>query len=119
MLRLFRARSPDKYRDNTGIPQEQVRTPPYDRTRVRKRRLGSLAESRLPASRWRLSLSSLRTAHWFLDFPYPAPSRASAVRRLEILPMTERSDPTAALPQRLPALCPANSYYYSSTVEAE
>src|SRR6476620_3817950 len=147
MLRLFRARSPDKYRDNKGTQQEQVRTPQSDRTRVRRRRLGSLAESRLPACRWRQSLSSPRTGHWFLSFQDPErlsacvalhPSRPvavpetrfpdlssieycrpSAAPRLEIRPATGCSGPTAVLPQRPPALCLANSYCCSSTVEAE
>lgn len=126
---------------------EQARTPQSDRTRVRKRRLGSLAESRLPACRWRQSPSSPRTGHWFLSFQYPEllracvalhPSRPiavpetrfpdlssigrcrpSAAPRLEIRPVTGCSGPTAALPQRPPALCLANSYCCSSTVEAE
>src|SRR6476660_7825550 len=147
MLRLFRARSPDKYRDNKGIQQEQDRTPQSDRTRARKRLLGSLAEFRLPACRWRLSPSSLPIEHWFLDFLYleplrasaglhpshpiaapgmrfPSPSsieycRPSAAPRLEILRVTGCSGPTAALPQRPPALCLANFYCCSSTVEAE
>jgi hypothetical protein len=127
--------------------QEQARTPRLDRTRAHKRRPGSPAEFRLPADRWRLSPSLLRIGHWFLDFRCPGPSHAcaglhpsrrfavrgmrfpnlssieycrpSAVRRLEILPMTGRSDPTAAWPRHPRALCLANSYYCSSTVEAE
>src|SRR5438309_58965 len=43
----------------------------------------------------------------------------SAERRLETLPVTECSGPTAALLQHPPALGLLNSYCYSSTVEAE
>ena len=50
-LKPFLAHNPDTYRDNTGIEQEQVRTPQSDRKRAHKRRLGSLAEFRLPAGR--------------------------------------------------------------------
>ena len=147
MLRLFRARSPDKYRDSKGIAQEQVHTPQSGRKRAHKQRPGSLAQSRLPACHWRLSPSSLPIGRWFLDFRYPAPSHAcagprpshliaalgmrspnpssighcrpSAEPRLETRLVTGRLGPTAALPQRPPGLCLANSCCYSPTVEAE
>jgi hypothetical protein len=147
MLRQFLARSLDKYQDSRGIQQEQARTPQWGRMRAHKQRLGSLAEFRLPVCRRRLSRSSLPIGHWFLDFLYlelslacaglhpsrqtAAPGmrfpslssieycRPSAAPRLDILPVTECLDPTVALTRRPPAPCPANSYCYSSTVEAE
>ena len=98
-------------------------------------------------SRWRLFQFSLPIGRWFLNFLYPEPLRASAglhpsrpiavpetrfpdlwsteycqpsaAPRLEIQPVTGCSGPTVALPQRPPALCLANSYCCSSTVEAE
>jgi len=97
--------------------------------------------------RWTLFQFSLPIGRWSLDFLCPEPSHAcvglhpsrriagpgmrfpslssieycppSAVPRLDILPGTGCSDPRAALPQRPPALCLANSYCCSSTVEAE
>jgi len=145
MLRLFRARSPDKYRDSKGIAQEQVHTPQSGRKRAHKQRPGSLAQSRLPACHWRLSPSSLPIGRWFLDFRYPAPSHACAgprpshliaapgmrspnpsstgycrpyaVPRLETPPVPVCLGPTAALPLRPPALCLANSCSDPSTAE--
>ena len=147
MLRLFRARSPDKYRDSKGIQQEQARTPQSGRKRAHKQRPGSLAEFRLPACRWGLSRSSLPIGRWFLDFLCPEPFHAgaglrpshqiaapgmrfpspwsieycppSAEPRLETPLMTGRLGPTVAWPLRPPVLCLLNSYCYSSTAEAE
>ena len=147
MLRLFRARSPDKYRDSKGIAQEQVHTPQSGRKRAHRQRRGSLAEFRLPVCRWGLSRSSPLIGRWFLNFLCPellhacaalrpsrriaAPGmrfpnpwsighcRPYAAPRLETRLVTGRLGPTAALPQRPPALCLANSCCYSPTVEAE
>src|SRR4030095_16673294 len=144
---LFLAHNPDTCKDNTDNQQEQARTPQSGRKRAHKQRPGSLAEFRLPAGRWGLFRSSLPIRRWFLYFPYLEPSHAcaglrplrliaaprmrfpnlssieycppSAEPRLETLLVTGRLGPTAALPQRPPALCLANSYCYSSTVEAE
>jgi hypothetical protein len=147
MLRLFQARSLDKYRDSKGIQQEQARTPQWDRKRAHKQRPGSLAEFRLPACRWELSRSSLPIGRWFLDFLYLEPSHAgaglrpsrqiaapgtrfpnpssieccqpSAAPRLDIPPMTECLGPTAVLLQRPPVPCLANFCSYPSTAEVE
>ena len=97
--------------------------------------------------RWTPSRSSLPIGRWSLGFPFPEllhasfeprpshPIAAPGMRfpspssigyccpsvepRLDTLPVTERLGPTAALPQRPPALCLANSYCYSSTAEVE
>jgi len=144
--KLFPAHSPDKCTDSKDMQAERVRTPQSDRTRAHKRRLGSLAESRSPACRWILSPSSLLIGRWSLDFLCPGPLRACAephpsrqfaargmrfpsrlsieycrpcaAPRQETRPTLECSGPTAALPQRPPALSLANSYCCSSTVAA-
>src|SRR4029434_4651520 len=134
-------------RDSRDSQQEQRRTPQSGRKRAHKQRPGSLAEFRLLACRWRLSPSSPPIGRCFLDFLCLEPSHAyaglrpshpiaapgmrfpnlssieycppSAEPRLETLLVTGHLGPTAALPQRPPALCLANSCCYSSTVEAE
>jgi len=144
--KLFPAHSPDKCTDSKDMQAERVHTPQSDRTRAHKRRLGSLAESRSPACRWRPSPSSPQIGRWFLDFPSPEllracaglhPSHLIAARgmhfpnllsigccqpcaapRLDTLRVPECSGPTAALPQHPPALSPANPYCCPSTVEA-
>jgi len=146
-LELFLGRNPDRYRDSKDIQRGQARTPQPDRKTAHKQPPDSPAEFRLPACRWRLSPSLPPIGQWFLDFlcleplhacsglrplrqiaapgmRSPSPSsieyfQPSAEQRLETLPDSGCWGPKAALPPRPPTLCLANSYCYSSTVEAE
>jgi hypothetical protein len=146
MLRLFLARSLDRCRGNKDTPEGRLHTPQSDRKRAHRQRRGSLAEFRLPACRWGLSLSSPPIGRWFLDFLYLEPSHACAALhpsrrtavpetrfpspssieccppffepRLEILPATGCLGPTVALPRRPPALALGDFCFDPSTVRA-